>query len=1000
MKSRGISKRSSKKAHISIALALLMGLVVVVFTFVIVFKLLGVWSAYQHEQQAEITAKNMQTAMNKVCVSGHAMEVNVNFPQELTSSGVVSNPLQFLGSTLKGDKEAVTDALRYITSLQSMGDPWYVIYYEDFPQGEDSGWLGWNEVAAMRISSAMWRGTDTAMCAMAIVPFGAVGKKIGKIIGGTGGTVAGVVAKRAPKAAKFGKKIAEKARAIGKTIGKIKKIKNAPAKLKEKIFHAEIGGKIAGKIKGSVDNVFKWLTKPGHSVNKLTDHVTESSHLIDVYRRTATVGDNIKHLGSGSDSLIKNIRKTADNGLYKDISNLDAMRHSRHLKNLADPDLVVRKQAFEGLGAASHHADNFYDDVAAKGRKLEIQLDRGATKAIMPEKERKVLKNLAKELQTNKVPDSKKIKQSRKIMENLKAKGMCGGRTTCADINTYLDTAEDYTNLHRMGETLKPGNFIDDAKPFRWSRSMLAAEADEAFVPGIPGLAQYVGRATKRGMQLRGPAIVTKWGTWYGTSFVFSHLLSRVDVSGLKFSPCGSNTLCLKSQVNPSITRYPLDECKEIGINYIELEKYPYLEEGIDNNKTKEGIFGLTRWIDSITGASPVSKFYTASPCKGKIRIEKGKCECSGSKNEPYFDFSSMDVFVFDCALTSIDEIECNFSKYMDYLDETEEINKFTKQVAPIQIDDVTYEINVDFTEEILKNESGYKEDNTKFECSNYITSVGDSFSCDFPLPSIPFYTTDCEWSSLWLECKNWTKTGEPKPKEKKGLEGETEVMIAEWCCLKWELKDYETRESGEIISVEKCGDYNWIRGIGTSKGTINNNLESIITKEWNIENKDDYIKSIKKDVVKAVKNTSEIELEEGKDPNDESIGGLFSHNLRPSKKIPCLKVRYVMEDEEDEDITHGFCYTSPPDGEALKDVGWMAGSIIVEAGVEAIGTAACGISAVVTGPGAVACKAVAGLGSCELGNLIMWYGQDQVAKEREKRLWPHNTFFGDYYTD
>ena len=68
---------------------------------------------------------------------------------------------------------------------------------------------------------------------------------------------------------------------------------------------------------------------------------------------------------------------------------------------------------------------------------------------------------------------------------------------------------------------------------------------------------------------------------------------SLADVSMLKFAPCSGNALCLKLQVNPSITVYPLDDCNDAGINYIEFNKYP---EGSDISGS------VSRWVDDHLG--------------------------------------------------------------------------------------------------------------------------------------------------------------------------------------------------------------------------------------------------------------------------------------------------------------------------------------------------------------------------------------------------------------
>ncbi|MGC9310347.1 MAG: hypothetical protein ACP5E4_01335, partial [Candidatus Aenigmatarchaeota archaeon] len=145
-------------------LVVLGGLVAVVLFLLVFFRLTDQFSAFEYEEQAEITTKNLQTAMNQVCVSGVAQEVDVHYPQKLSWSGVGENPLAFGKSVLTGDTEAVGNALRYMMALDSFGDPWYIIYYEDFPQGEDSGWTGWSSISSQRVASQMFKTADTVAC--------------------------------------------------------------------------------------------------------------------------------------------------------------------------------------------------------------------------------------------------------------------------------------------------------------------------------------------------------------------------------------------------------------------------------------------------------------------------------------------------------------------------------------------------------------------------------------------------------------------------------------------------------------------------------------------------------------------------------------------------------------------------------------------------------------------------------------------------------------------
>ncbi len=187
----------------------------------------------------------------------------------------------------------------------------------------------------------------------------------------------------------------------------------------------------------------------------------------------------------------------------------------------------------------------------------------------------------------------------------------------------------------------------------------------------------------------------------------------------------------------------------------------------------------------------------------------------------------------------------------------------------------------------------------------------------------------------------------------------------------------------------------------GPSDTEIKNNLSSTLNEgtppgsAWNISDPDAYYNSVIGNVIKAIKNTSEIELNKGEDPNNASINALYMHNLYPEDKTPCLKITYINDD------TKGFCYSSPPNGESLEEIGYMAGSIVTEATLEGVGAALCGLSSIPTGgTTAVACEQAASFAACEIGNMVMWYGQNQVAEHREARLWPHNTFFGKYYTN
>ena len=261
------------KKGLSTSLQFLVGLVVTLIILIIVFKILGILAAQNYENQAQITTKNLQTAINYVCATGQSREIELNLPQELSESGV--SPLQtiwfsFKTTITKGaikgpDMGAVLDMVRYTTALQSYGDPWFVVYYENFPHGEDSGWTGWNEVAAMRMLTTYIHGVDIASCVgSALLPFfGSAVKRVGKIA--KRGIIKGTTKLSESKAVS---KISEifKGEKFRKTLDYILEIKGVSSDGAKKLFVENIGAKIikfGEKIKSpykrGIDKIWEWI---------------------------------------------------------------------------------------------------------------------------------------------------------------------------------------------------------------------------------------------------------------------------------------------------------------------------------------------------------------------------------------------------------------------------------------------------------------------------------------------------------------------------------------------------------------------------------------------------------------------------------------------------------------------------------------------------------------------------------------------------------------------
>ncbi len=954
---------------------LFIGLISCIFILMIVFKLLGMSGAYAQEQQAQITAKNMQTAMNSVCVGpdGYSVEVKVNFPQQLNSAGenLLFSPFS---------DEPVKDAVRYMSTIRSYGDPWYIIYYENFPLGEEEGWEGWSEVAGTRIATVATLGIDQAMCLASVIPFTSVGKKLIKIgkkglkatATGGGSLVLDYITKAA------------KTRKAAEHTGRIRKIMDSGiTKLKkQEIFSSNIYRKMVAsknKITAPLDNIYVWFMT--HSSVDLTKHVKASGNL----NMLADDIPKVSLLDTTTGKLKKKLLKYSDDILVNgDTTNLGAKETAEKIKEIA-----------RGTDA-DHLLKDYSSEVADRmsGFKLAVQEPYYGFEP----KEQKAITDLINKLDDLGTGGTSKI--THEEVEHVTDILVKRGPNTLNEWDEYLSAVDSVSQIQgfekRILKNIVPDSgsyLIDDTKPYKWTRGLLST----GDVPPnkLPRLGMALKHYAKVGVALEGKRTLTRWGSWMGLSYVFSKALSLADVSMLKFAPCSGNALCLKSQVNPSITVYPLDDCKDAGINYIELDKYAEGEEGI----------GVARWVDNTFGKGSTSKFYTASPCDGVMIIEKGECKCAG-KQEPIVDETTLDTYVLTCKLSGTTNANCDVTKKMTYFEpvEEEELNpeSFSANVVsePIGGGDDKYRVEVDVGKwvwvmqgiEPTKASDASETEEGAVKCTKYILDLGEEFNCTFELPVFVGYATVCDGSNMWLECVNWTE-GETKTGELPGLDGITEVEVTNWCCAQWNLTAYGGTYSGttrEIIRVGDCGEYSGTSWNMVIKPEIRINLKRAIEdlnstggNIWGIANPTTYYNSIEEDIVKAIKDNSETELRKGEDPNTAEINRLFMYNLEPSTTIPCLKVQYKNNPD-----TKGFCYTPPAGTETVKEAGWMGLSIIVDIGATAV-------TALVPGVG----PAASGFLGCEAGNLVTYFGQDQISKEKEKNLWPNNAFFGRYYS-
>ncbi len=1338
------------KGFFSHSLQIFIGLVVVVFTLMITSHFLGMWASFQYEQEAEKSTKNLQTAMNYVCASpqGATRTVEINLPQKISSRGAEANPISFLHSFITGDVEAVGKAMRYMTALESYGDPWYTIYYEKFPEGEDTGWTGWSEVAAMRTTSMVWRSAEVATC---LVPFhrlaGAL-KWVGKAGAGGGSYVVRKTAKKAGKlAGRNFEDAIRKSRAAKKAGAAVTKIILAGQKSRKigrKLFLKDVWPKISTKVKSSANNLWRWI-RYGHSSAQFRDHFDEyaKSHqiatLIDVDVEDISKFSKIE---IHSDDFYNKIDDFMDGRM----THGEAQSFMKDIKYLSDPDASKADRIIK-LNKLGIDGNEYYEAAEEAGKGLENYAYTGFDQGLINKKDKDIVFDITQRLKNG--DNTINLDEIRNVKRILKKAGW-----TAEDIENddYIISLEAYTEMHRMGSHLKPSKLFGDENPLRWTQAIYHSQIDNTKISSLPHLAMFASKKVLKHAHKK--HIVGRWGTWYGSSFVFSNALDRMQISQMKFSPCMDHSLCLKSQANPSIGIYPLEECKQAGIDYIELNKYAVesskagvsfnrnepkvvvkdsklpkklypesstilnlqgrrelsctgtsqnkiycfggikgteyiadtyfdqifsydpayyyvndelvanltpaikglscVESSLNNNiycfggmnKTggyqseilkydvekdeintipgplgeslkispREGLscvessengliycfggkrsnvyldnylddiikfdpsantascmdatlltktaysscvesslnhkiycfggknnsglskkiiefdpsadtsssmlttlstklpakiaysscaesslnkkiycfggesssddylddivefdprdnsteknsdvigelpftikslscveslegkiycFGgkknsgdskdiieytpptpkvveipnMVRFIDKLLSSSAYTRFYSASPCGGKMNITKTECNCVLDK-DPFIDETSINTYIFECEVKDVendDEAECNITLYRDYGENidlikeeenlgSENINIEDKKPDPTT---VKYQINLSFTN-YIKNRPEYEMFRTNFSkecdaffkaqnlnCTRYISEDTSKFTCaDSSVPSVPFYTSDCVRGDQWLKCSDWEKIDEGKQKQF-GFKGSTEIETEEWCCTKWKIGNNETNSNeGDLISE--------IDLKVKSESACSHPRENItegLNKAYPEDEDDDYVNHIKEGVIKTIKEGSiqtlpaKVDLssdanENGELSNETEYGKPYWTKLDTKTTTDCLKVRYVSEPE-----TEGFCYTPPPNHERLKEAGIAAGSIIAELGITGI----CGVYT--AGLGLAACSGFA----CEIGNMVMWYGQNKIADEKLKRLWPNNPYFGNYFIE
>ncbi len=555
------------KGFFSHSLQIFIGLVVVVFTLMITSHFLGMWASFQYEQEAEKSTKNLQTAMNYVCASpqGATRTVEINLPQKISSRGAEANPISFLHSFITGDVEAVGKAMRYMTALESYGDPWYTIYYEKFPEGEDTGWTGWSEVAAMRTTSMVWRSAEVATC---LVPFhrlaGAL-KWVGKAGAGGGSYVVGKTVKKAGKLAgrNFEDAIRKSraAKKAGATVTKIFLAGQKSRKIGRKLFLKDLWPKISTKVKSSANNLWRWI------MDKCT---TKSKAHFNEYAKSysAVKAIDVEDISKFSkiEMHSKNFYNKIDDFMDGRMTHGEAKKFMKNIKYLSKSD-KTKAERISKLNDLGIGGEKYYKAAKEARKGLENYAHTGFDQGLINKKDKDIVFDITQRLKNG--DNTIYPGETMEVKRILKKAGW-----TAEDIENddYINALESYTRIHRIGDKLEPEKLFDDSKPLRWTQAIYHSQMDNTKISSLPHLAMFASKKVLKHAHKK--HVVGRWGTWYGSSFVFSNALDRMQISQMKFSPCMDHSLCLKSQANPSIGIYPLEECKQAGIDYIELNKY------------------------------------------------------------------------------------------------------------------------------------------------------------------------------------------------------------------------------------------------------------------------------------------------------------------------------------------------------------------------------------------------------------------------------------------
>ena len=986
------------KGFFSLTAKFLVGLLFTILILIFFFKLFSTYGAIQEQQKAIASVQGLQTGINYVCTTKKPVIINIDLPQNVfggKGESLIDALARGIYNAFSEKKlETAKEMATYTFSIENYGDPWYIIYYEFFPQGEDYGWRNWHKVAGTSIVEVAFFFTDAITCTM---PFA---KSIA------------ISVKESESAAKF---------------AKLLKLDIASERLNA-IRESFSESKVATKL-GKVFSIFKRGGDPQEkeiALKEVYESAKKEGKLSIAYQ-------TFKSWMTKSILTLRNEREAAM-----------VVRNFRIIQRNAE-DLVELSDSLKSLTFYSPVKEDL-DDLLALSKEIKELFEKDGKAIEVFEKSQEIASKVNKvnaDISTALLEGNDKYQLAKRYLdaeelETLKKAIVTMGNSP-SDITLYLTSKKIDSILLKLDSIPEPKakQFSKDIR--NWillQKKLNRIKSASNYLKAI-GKSKLIGKAkwylslyTEAGIGL------TRVAKWQGYRLIVSAFLSPLEFSFLKFNPtyCQGNTLCLKNVLSWDILKFPLDDCKQAGYNYIELEKLAL--DPVNFQAKAVSLFEGS--LSYIYGNKPYSRFYLASPCQGKVLIIPSECE-GNLKKEPII---AMDVFgnveleekLFTCAQSNYLKVSALYSNGTAFF-----VKNFTSGISspfstiPKEIIDPIYgtswleniNIECDLSDQVLKiygieglalsgknrticsqsfDTIELLEDPTKTEY--YLPS---SISCNLSLPKIlgtkHIVTKE---SPFRLFCSKWNLTDNQTECDY-SFQGKT---CKRWCCLEWSITDGHSYDV--LFNVSSCGDYeNPLTAINNHKywqdhlideyipsGKIySSEMKEIIEKEeseWNplielfCESCDPVIpkdpKSTNRIPCQAACSMSQISLSEklrqyilshynqtfpaSENLSSYSLQSLIylsesSTILPTSSTFPCIKV-YVIGNQ-----TKGFCYTPPRNTqEILENVVASAGSFL-------------SMIASMLGPEAAP--------ACLIGSSIQ-YGSSWLAKELEKNsVWPYN---------